>query len=127
MKKKILLLENDDATADAITELLQTFGCYAECIRARTVNETVRIIRELGRPSALDVVLLSYQLPDGFGTELMETFRKVYSQCRVIVISDLMDDPDATRIIKRQAPDFMLSKPFTVDSFQQMLRSIGLI
>lgn len=126
--KKIFFLEDEDAVADITIRLMESWGVKADFVRSSNLGEAVRVIAEQPRPLHFDAAFLDYQLPDGFGTSLMEVFRRVCPTCKVFVYSSLIDmDPDATRIIRRYAPDFMLAKPFNHDAFQQNLHEAGLL
>ena len=126
--KKVFLLEDDDAVAEVTIALMKHFGVSAEFTRAHDLGEAIRIIAELGRQFQFDAAFLDYQLPDGYGTTLMEAMRRFYPQCRICVYSSLIGiDPDATRIIRRYGPDVTLCKPFKNEVFQDTLRKLELI
>lgn len=126
MKKTVFLLEDDDPVAFLTETLMRHYGASVDIIRARTISEALSLFFEKGMN--YDVAFLDYSLPDGLGTTLMETLRKKAPQCRIIVYSSHIDvDADTTRIIRRQNPDVMLSKPFKNEIFEQMLRNVGLI
>ena len=126
--KKVFFLEDDDTVAEVTIRLMEASGVQADFTRARDLGEAIRIIAECGRGFQFDVAFLDYQLPDGYGTTLMEAMRKFYPVCRICVYSALIDvDPDATRIIRRYAPDVTLAKPFSKENLKQELLDLGLL
>lgn len=126
--KKIFFLEDEDAVAEVTIQLMESWGVKADFVRSSNLGEAVRMIAEQPRPLHFDAAFLDYQLPDGYGTSLMEVFRRMCPTCKVFVYSSLIDmDPDATRIIRRYAPNFMLTKPYNCSIFQQNLRDAGLL
>lgn len=125
--KKIFFLEDDNEVASVTESVMRHIGVTAEIIRAKSIQEALQVFEECP-PSNFDAAILDYELPDGFGTELMETLRRMAPQCKIVVYSACIDaDPDVSRIIKRQNPDVMLPKPFTIQIFSQSLHEAGLL
>lgn len=122
---KIFILEDEEMVAAVMEEVLKRLLKDAVIVRARTVADGLATLCE---SQDFDLAVLDYELPDGFGTELMETLRRKMPRCRVLVVSGVLGtDPDATRLISRQAPDGMLGKPFRVRDFRQKLAGIGVL
>ena len=125
--KNVFLLEDSDAMAAAVTHLLEHWSVSAAIIRAKRIDEAIQICSER-RPLDFDLAILDYELPDGFGTTLMETIRRLVPDCRILVYSAALDvDPDVNRIILRQRPNFTLRKPFALGAFRQILIDTGLL
>lgn len=126
--KRIFFLEDDDDMANVTEMVMRHLGVTAEMVRAKSIQEALEILGKNAPTLNFNVAILDYELPDGFGTELMETFRRMAPQCKIFVYSSHIDiDPDVTRLIRRQNPDVMLPKPFNVKFFSQALRDAGLL
>lgn len=123
--KKIFLLEDNDDVAHLIVNLCTHFKSDAKIVRTSTVQEGVDI---LSTNQEFALAILDYELPDGYGTELVETIRRRVPQCKIVVASgNIPHDQDAVRLITRQKPDKMLGKPLNMNEFAQTLREFGII
>ncbi len=123
--KKLLFLEDDNDVAETVLKILRHSAVAVEVRRARTVNEGIHAL--LADNFNFDAALLDYSLPDGFGTTLMETLRRKMPRCKVIVYSShIGTGDDSEGLIRRQAPDFMLSKPFDISEFRKIFADVGL-
>lgn len=124
--KTIFLLEDDPGVAELTQTLMKVYGVVAEVLHAKSISEALSLFLDKG--CTFDAAFLDYSLPDGLGTTLMETLRKRAPQCKIIVYSSYIEvDPDVTRIIRRQAPDQMLTKPFENEAFRKVLQDVELI
>ncbi|MEK7169895.1 MAG: response regulator [Patescibacteria group bacterium] len=128
MKKTVLFLDDEEVVAEITIKLMRALGVDADFTVAHSLGEAIRIIAERGKQFQFNVAVLDYQLPDGYGTTLMESIRRFYPNCRVCVYSALIDaDPEATRIIRRYAPEVMLPKPFKIEILGEALQKLDLL
>lgn len=123
--KKIFLLEDNDDVAALVITLCKHLNSDTEIVRTSTVQEGVNV---LSKDQNFALAILDYELPDGYGTELVETIRRRAPQCKIVVASgNIPHDQDAVRLITRQQPDKMLAKPLNMNEFAQTLREFGII
>ncbi|GAA1732795.1 hypothetical protein GCM10009809_30300 [Isoptericola hypogeus] len=78
----VLLVEDDDADALIVTELLEDAGIGVELRRARTVAEAVDALARPGAAASVDCVLLDLGLPDAVGLTAVERLRAVAERAR---------------------------------------------
>jgi len=67
-----------------------------------------------------DAVLLDLRLPDASGLEVLETLRKSFPGCPVIMISAHGDTRAAVQCVKAGASDY-LTKPFDLDELVHLI------
>jgi DNA-binding response OmpR family regulator len=107
-RPRVLLVEDDPASANAMRLLLEHYGfdvCHAQTLcQARQL---------LGSQPVY--VFLDLMLPDGDGAALLEDVRRSGLKTCVAIITGT-SDPEHLRRVKRLAPDMILHKP--VDFFQ---------
>lgn len=108
--KKILLIEDDEATARALRVLFHQ-RANLDVLWARTLADGRALLEE--EP---DCVLLDLMLPDGNGVELLEDIRE-RSQTTprvVIVTAQTPSSPNVEKAI-RLRPDAIFHKPYEID------------
>ena len=105
-KLRVLLVEDEDLFARAVSKRLQKAGY--ECELAQTVADG----RALARQFAPDLALLDMRLPDGNGLELLGEFTA--AGIPVIVMTAHGDVSDAVNAMKQGATDY-LKKPVDLD------------
>ena len=112
MKKRVLILEDDDRIAAAIVEQLHEEGFATEC--ARTVAEAIVALDE----RAPDLAILDVALPDGSGFEVCRHIRRggkrFDSAIPVLLLSGRTDETDVLRGFERGADDYV-RKPFSMN------------
>jgi DNA-binding response OmpR family regulator len=101
---RILLVEPDDVTAEAVqASLVQAHGAW-EITRVGTVLEA---IREAGdRP--FDAAVLDYELPDGSGLDILDFLRIGSPGIRIVVLSGTKSEDVAFHALSHGAGDFMV-------------------
>lgn len=104
---RILLIEDDDGTADEILLELAASGYEAE--RAGNLS----IARERARAAAFDLLILDRQLPDGEGLALLAELRAEGRRTPALVLSALGSLDDRVRGLRAGGDDY-LPKPFAL-------------
>ncbi|MBB4154881.1 two-component system OmpR family response regulator [Sphingomonas jinjuensis] len=103
----ILLIEDDDGTADEILLELATAG------HAATRTATLRDGDPLARGGDIDLMILDRQLPDGEGLALLADLRRDGVRTPALVLSALGSLDDRVRGLKAGGDDY-LAKPFAL-------------
>ena len=111
--ERFLLVEDDHATAQAMTRLMQTVGIRVECVG--TVKAGIAALSRV--PT---VVILDLMLPDGCGVEVLEAIRASRLRCKVAVVSASSDAAVFERVLAAK-PDAIFPKPFNFEDFVQWL------
>jgi DNA-binding response OmpR family regulator len=112
-RPKVLVVEDDQASARAMRLLLEHYGFDVSLVT--TTREAMELL-----PSNPVYVFLDLMLPDGDGARVLEELRRLGSPTKVAVITGTTD-PDLLRRVKRLAPDMLLQKPL---DFFQLLEKI---
>ena len=101
---RILLVEPDDATADAVRQGLKQQHDAWEVTRVGTVLEA---IREAG-DSAFDACVIDYELPDGSGLDILDFLRIGSPGIRIVVLSAKKSEDIAFHALSHGAGDFLV-------------------
>jgi len=110
----ILVVEDDESLAGALAMGLQEAG-YA-CRSAATIRSAEELLaREI--PS---LILLDMGLPDGDGTEFIDTVRQRQSALPIIITTARSGIPDRVSGLERGADDYLV-KPY---AFEELLARI---
>jgi DNA-binding response OmpR family regulator len=112
-KPKVLIVEDDQASARAMCLLLEHYGFSPTHVS--TTGEAMKFLA-----SHPFYIFLDLMLPDGDGSRVLEEVRRASSPSKVAVITGTTD-PDQLRRVKRLAPDMFLQKPL---DFFQLLEKI---
>ncbi len=104
---RILLIEDDDGTADEILLELAASGYEAE----RAGN--LALAGERARAAAFDLLVLDRQLPDGEGLALLADLRAEGRRTPALVLSALGSLDDRVRGLRAGGDDY-LPKPFAL-------------
>ena len=121
-KKKVLVVDDDEAIVEMFEELLGRDGRF-EVYSAATGYEAGIMTNE-HKP---DVMLLDFKLPDINGTEVCRTVRSnpAYEDMRIICISGVAD-PDEIQELYDAGIDEFIRKPFeihaVIDRMSEMLQ-----
>lgn len=110
-KKRILVVDDDEAILEMLFELLERDGRF-EVKVARGGYEAGILTHEF-RP---DAIVLDYKLPDIDGNKVCQTIRANpnYIGTKIIIISGVAD-PDEIAELKSSGADDFLKKPFQID------------
>jgi len=101
---RVLLVEDDDRLADALTTALTE--------RGHRVDRVTRADEGLRLKDGADFVLLDLLLPDMHGLEMLRRLRRV-SAVPVIVLTALTEDRTVLQGLRAGADDY-LTKPFKI-------------
>ena len=110
----ILIVEDDSNLADSLSKGLQEEG-YS-CRVAATLREASLVLEDV-RPS---LVLLDMGLPDGDGTDLLQTIRRTDSELPVIITTARSEVADRVGGLEGGADDYLV-KPY---AFEELLARI---
>ena len=91
----ILIVEDDDATRDAMARLLVREGYLV--LTAATGHDAVGLL-ESG-PGPVDVVLLDVRLPDVNGTDLCARLRESHPDLPVVICTGEAEPQEAARLL----------------------------
>jgi len=110
-KKRILVVDDDEAILEMLTELLERDGRF-EVKVARGGYEAGMLTQEF-KP---DAIVLDYKLPDVDGHRVCKTIRanQNFSDTKIIMISGVADPDEISELTTAGADDF-LRKPFQID------------
>jgi len=110
-KKRILVVDDDEAILEMLVELLERDGRF-EVKVARGGYEAGIATQEF-RP---DAVVLDYKLPDVNGNRVCRTIRSnpSFADMKIIIISGVAD-PDEIADLKNAGANDFLRKPFQID------------
>src|SRR5512140_2249087 len=110
-KRKVLIVDDDEAILEMLVELLERDGRF-EVRVARGGYEAGMVTQEF-EP---DVMVLDYKLPDINGNRVCQTLRANtrFSGMKIIMISGVAD-PDEIAELRASGADDFLRKPFQID------------
>lgn len=111
-KKRVLVVDDDEAIVEMFTELLERDGRFQ--VRTASTGYEAGIVTERFRP---DVLLLDFKLPDINGTAVCRTIRANpnYEHIKIIAISGVAD-PDEIRELRAAGADEFIRKPFDINA-----------
>ena len=114
---RVLLIEDDSATAQSIELMLQSegFNVYTTDLGEEGVD--------LGKLYDYDIILLDLNLPDMSGYEVLKTLRVSKVQTPILILSGLAGIEDKVRGLGFGADDYM-TKPFHKDELVARIHAI---
>ena len=114
---RVLLIEDDSATAQSIELMLQSegFNVYTTDLGEEGVD--------LGKLYDYDIILLDLNLPDMTGYEVLKTLRVSKVQTPILILSGLAGIEDKVRGLGFGADDYM-TKPFHKDELVARIHAI---
>jgi DNA-binding response OmpR family regulator len=113
---QVLIVEDDDNTAEVIQTLVKDVGYHAV-----TVDSGEAALHELTH-AAPDLILLDINLPDMSGLEILRAVR-MHSFLPVIVLSGFGKDRDRVVALEAGADDYM-AKPFSPEELIARVRAL---
>jgi len=110
-RKRVLVVDDDDAIIDMFSELLEREGRFE--VKTARSGYDAGILTQQFRP---DVVLLDYKLPDVNGNVVCKTIRSQpeFEHIRIIIISGVAD-PEEVEELKASGADDFIKKPFNIE------------
>ena len=116
----VLLVEDDPATRELVTEILERKG--VEIRAAASVGEGLTAVRE----HAPDVILCDIAMPDRDGYDFVRSFRAMPASetrdVRIVAVTALAGDSDRDRILAAGFDDH-IPKPIDVGRLSALLRA----
>ena len=114
---RVLLIEDDSATAQSIELMLQSegFNVYTTDLGEEGVD--------LGKLYDYDIILLDINLPDMSGYEVLKTLRVSKVQTPILILSGLAQIDDKVKGLGFGADDYM-TKPFHKDELVARIHAI---
>ena len=114
---RVLLIEDDSATAQSIELMLQSegFNCYTTDLGEEGVD--------LGKLYDYDIILLDLNLPDMSGYEVLKMLRVAKVATPILILSGLAQIEDKVRGLGFGADDYM-TKPFHKDELVARIHAI---
>ncbi|MCX7286894.1 MAG: response regulator transcription factor [Rhodobacterales bacterium] len=117
MDERILIVEDDIETAEAVRAVIEGMGCAADhCDTLET-----GIAAALGTP--YKVIVLDRMLPGGDGVEAIARLRAGGSNALILVLSALGRAANRVEGLEKGADDY-LPKPFEPDELRARLRAL---
>src|SRR6476660_3313419 len=114
---RVLLIEDDSATAHSMELMLQseTFNVYTTDLGAEGID--------LGKLYDYDIILLDLNLPDMSGFEVLRTLRVSKVKTPILILTGLGGVEDKVRGLGFGADDYM-TKPFHKDELVARIHAI---
>jgi two-component system, OmpR family, KDP operon response regulator KdpE len=116
IQQQILIVEDDEDTAEVVCTLLQDAGYHAIAVDRGEIALTE--ISELSP----DLVLLDINLPDMNGIEILKSVR-THSHMPMIILSGYGQDRDRVIALEAGADDYM-AKPFSPEELVARVRAL---
>jgi excisionase family DNA binding protein len=111
-KKRVLVVDDDDAIVEMFTELLERDGRFE--VRTAMTGYDAGLITHEFRP---DIILLDFKLPDVNGNVVCRTIRSMprLEHIKIVAVSGVAD-PDEVRELMAAGADEFIKKPFEIDA-----------
>jgi len=111
-KKRVLVVDDDEAIIDMFTELLERDGRFD--VKTASTGYDAGLLTEQFKP---DVMLLDFKLPDINGNVVCRTIRSNpnFEQMKIIIISGVADPDEVNELLASGANEF-IRKPFDINS-----------
>jgi len=109
-KRRVLVVDDDEAIVEMFTELLERDGRFE--VKTASTGYEAGILTEQFRP---DIMLLDFKLPDINGNAVCRTIRANpnYEHMKIIVLSGVAD-PDEVADLEAAGADEFIRKPFDI-------------
>ena len=125
MRRKVLVVDDDEAVRIAAHNLLERFGCVVET--AHTGDEAIFMARNVGNERGYDVIIADINLPDMSGYDLLMRMREIMDPTPLVLMKGFGYDPGHAMVKARQAglhPKAVLYKPFRLDQLLEVCQTI---
>ncbi len=124
-RRKVLVVDADEAVRSAAHNLLERFGCVVET--AHEGGEAVFMARNVGNEQGYDVILADINLPDMTGYDLLLNLKEILDRVPLVLMKGFGYDPGHAMVKARQAglhPKAILYKPFRLDQLIEVCESV---
>lgn len=115
MKKRILIVDDDDELRANLSEILKGNGYQTD--EASSGKEAI----EKAVSEEFDIVLLDLMMPGISGMDVLTELKKVKPRTKVIMITAFATIDNAVEAIKKGAADY-ISKPFRIEELDITIR-----
>ncbi|WP_282204952.1 PP2C family protein-serine/threonine phosphatase [Kitasatospora fiedleri] len=115
---RVLLIEDDEADAILVEELLHDTGMPFEL----TVRTTLAAARAALAEQRIDCILLDLHLPDVSGTAAVTAVRELAPHSAVIVLTGLSEDRAGTEAMAAGAQDYLVKGKVEAELLRRSLR-----
>jgi two-component system, sensor histidine kinase and response regulator len=103
---RVLMIEDNDADARLIRELLNDIQAPVSLMLADTLAKGFETINTPGNP--IDIVLLDLTLPDSSGYDTFAKLREKVPQVPIVLLSGLNDEELAMQTVRAGAQDYLV-------------------
>src|SRR5947209_6899347 len=104
---RVLIADDDAYVRRGLREIiLEEYG-DAEIAEARMAREAISLVRERGRATFWDVVVLDINMPGGSGIEVLKELKKDYRKLPILILSGHSEDEYAVRTLKAGAAGYL--------------------
>ena len=114
---RVLLIEDDSATAKAIELMLKSEGYV--CVGTNLGEDGL----DIGKIHDFDVIILDLMLPDIDGREVLRRMRTAKVQTPILILSGLSQPDDKVKALTAGADDY-LTKPFDKEELLARIQAI---
>ncbi|HDS15212.1 MAG TPA: response regulator [Proteobacteria bacterium] len=116
--KRILVMDDDDAICEILSELLCAYGC--EVVAVGDGRQALEIYQQ----QHFDLVIMDLTIPGGLGgRETIKLLRACDPQVKAVVSSGYNNDP-VLADYKRHGFCGVLNKPYIVEDLQKLLHRV---
>ena len=116
-RTRTLVVEDNNATRRVLCRVLRSMG--HDVLEAATVQQGIRLLAQRPR-----LMLLDLELPDGFGTEVLEKARSECLPLRVAIIT-AGGRAELLERARQLGADAVLLKPFELRELEEWLKADG--
>ncbi len=114
---RLLLVEDAEDVAEAIAASFQRRGDAIDCVGTVADADDTLAVNEY------DVVILDMNLPDGQGTEVLQSLRRQRRPTPVLILTARMAVEDRVAALDTGADDYLV-KPFDLRELQARVRAL---
>ena len=101
---KVLLIEDSEADARFILEMLKEIKSKFELVHSKKLGEGLQILNE----DSFDVLLLDLSLPDSMGFDTFENAHTHKPGLPIVILSGLDDEELAIKAVRKGAQDYLI-------------------
>jgi PAS domain S-box-containing protein len=116
--RNILLVEDHDADALFLEQLLEERPPPPNLVRARRLQEALSLVEDL-EP---DLVLLDLHLPDSRGLDSLRRFLRRFPDTAVVILSGQSDVATAAAAVGSGAQDYLVKGRFDAENLERAMR-----
>jgi|Deesub1362A_J573_1020465.scaffolds.fasta_scaffold00139_45 DNA-binding NarL/FixJ family response regulator len=84
---KVLLIEDDKSFIELFREFLDMKYPHVELRHAGSVNEGIKLYKELYKNKKPDIVLIDYNIPGGGGLELLTKIKEIDPDAKTYILT----------------------------------------